>query len=645
MKKNFMKKNLILNLLVVLFLSQQIVGQIKSDSLAVDLQALNVNAQRTKLFTGLGRAITVLERKTIQQMPVQHLDELLKSISGIDIRQRGVGGTQSDISLRGGSFDQVLVLLNGVNITDPQTGHYNLDVPVELSDIVRVELLEGSAARMYGPNAFSGAINIVTEKNPEKSLSANITAGSYDTYTQNISGNIGNQKIQTFASFSNKSSAGYINNTDYHLLNVFSQSVLRTSRAGKFDLQMAYQLKDYGANGFYTLKYPAQFDHTQTYFGAIDWAYSRNNTSLSAQTYFRRHYDRFELFRDSIQHKPSWYTGHNYHLTDVSGAKATAIYQSDFAKYTVGIDVRNEHIYSTVLGTKLAQTEPNPFEESHPFTKGSNRLLSTAYLDFSKSINSIYFSLGASATYTEQYGFSAFGGVDIAYLFNENLRIYLSANSAVRLPTFTDLYYQSATQIANPNLLPERSKTVELGLKYNNEYFKLNGSAFYRMGENIIDWVKQPDSTKWESRNLTNVNALGLNVMTEYSFKHGFLKKVSVSYAYLQLDKQADNFDSKYALDYLKHKFVVGVHHNIISRLSAMWQLSYNDRAGDYTDFLSGKKTNYDPFVMANMRLNWVAKHYELYADVNNLLNINYADFGGLTQPGINFLVGIRVKY
>jgi len=112
----------------------------------------------------MGRVLTVVDRKAIQQMPVQNIDELLESISGIDIRQRGVGGTQSDISIRGGSFDQVLVLLNGVNITDPQTGHYNLDIPVDLSDIVRVELLQGSAARVYGPNAFSGAINIVTEK-------------------------------------------------------------------------------------------------------------------------------------------------------------------------------------------------------------------------------------------------------------------------------------------------------------------------------------------------------------------------------------------------------------------------------------------------------------------------------------------------
>ena len=150
-----MKKIVFFSFLVFLFCVQNVFGQSTSDSLSVTLSEVDVNARRNQIYTGAGRVVTVVEREAIQRMPVQSVDELLESVAGIDIRQRGVGGTQSDISIRGGSFDQVLVLLNGVNITDPQTGHYNLDVPVELSDIVRVELLQGSVARIYGPNAFS----------------------------------------------------------------------------------------------------------------------------------------------------------------------------------------------------------------------------------------------------------------------------------------------------------------------------------------------------------------------------------------------------------------------------------------------------------------------------------------------------------
>jgi iron complex outermembrane receptor protein len=186
----------------------------------------------------------------------------------VDIRQRGVGGTQADISIRGGSFDQVLILLNGVNITDPQTGHYNLDIPVELSDVQSVEILQGSAARMYGPNAFSGAINIVTNNQEKSQLSAQLTAGSFDTFMQSLSGTIRAGKISSFNTITHKSSAGYIPNTDYQMLNAFSHTTFSANKYGTFDLQLGYQQKSYGANAFYSFKYPSQFDYTKTFFGA-----------------------------------------------------------------------------------------------------------------------------------------------------------------------------------------------------------------------------------------------------------------------------------------------------------------------------------------------------------------------------------------
>lgn len=638
-----MRKTFVLSLLSCMFFVQIALGQATADTLSVNLKSIDVNARRNNLYSGIGRVLTVVDRKAIQQMPVQNIDELLESISGIDVRQRGVGGTQSDISIRGGSFDQVLVLLNGVNITDPQTGHYNLDIPVDLSDIVRVELLQGSAARVYGPNAFSGAINIVTEKNRKKSLSAQLSAGSFETFNQSVSSGIGNDKIQTFASVTHKSSKGYIDNTDYDIFNAFSQSVLRTDKAGKFDLQLAYQQKSYGANGFYSLKYPNQFDHTQTFFAALNWSYISENANLTAQTYARKHYDRFELFRDFEGALP-FYTGHNYHLTDVAGAKAASTIQSGLGKITLGADVRNEHIYSTVLGETITQAVDNVFDNNNPFTKEDNRLLTTAFFDYSKNINSFYLSFGVAATFNNQFGTSGFGGFDIAYLPDEYIRLYFSANTAVRLPTFTDLYYQSATQIANPDLQPEKSKTLELGIKSDRKNLRLGGSAFYRIGNDIIDWGKNPDSTKWESKNLTNVNAFGVDAMAEYVFNEGFLKKTGFSYSYLSLDKEAVDFDSKYALDYMKHKAILSIQHNIWNKLSALWKFGYYDRAGDYTDFVTGQKVNYKPYLMADIRLSWTAKRYELYADANNLLNSTYADFGGLTQPGRNFMVGVRVK-
>lgn len=619
---------------------QSVRGQVKTDS--VNLSDVEVNATRNKLYSEMGRVLTVINKDEIKRSAVQSIDQLLDYVSGIDIRQRGTNGTQADISVRGGSFDQVLVLLNGINITDPQTGHFNLDIPLNLSDVSRVEILEGSSARVLGPNAFSGAINIVTENNGKHSLNAELVGGSFNSFGESVSGNLGNEKFHTFASVSHNSSTGYMANTDYDLSSAFVQSVLNTKNAGKFDLQLAAQLKAFGANGFYALAFPNQFENSKTFLTALDWSMNKGKFMYTAQAYWRRHDDRFELFRDNIG-APSWYTGHNYHMTDVTGTKVTGSYLSNIGKTTLGVDIRNEHIFSNVLGNLMAQQLAVPFETNRFFTREANRLLETAFIDQTLNLKRWYFSAGAAATNSTSFGLYGYGGADIAYAFNENVRVFADANSAVRLPTFTDLYYKSATQLANPNLKPEKSQTIEVGTKIQESDWKLDATIFKRFGQDVIDWTKQPDSTKWQSRNLTNVDAIGADFAFEYYFRHSVLSKISMTYSYLSMDKSATGFDSKYALDYLKNKVTISVQHKIWNKLSASWIGSYSDRAGQYTS-LTNNLVNYTPYFMLNGRLLWTQKHYEIYGDVNNILNVTYADFGGLTQPGINFNVGVRLK-
>ncbi|MDR3652319.1 MAG: TonB-dependent receptor [Paludibacter sp.] len=612
----------------------------KTDS--VNLSDVQVNATRNKLYSEMGRVLTVINKDEIKRSAVQSIDQLLDYVSGIDIRQRGTNGTQADISVRGGSFDQVLVLLNGINITDPQTGHFNLDIPLNLSDVSRVEILEGSSARVLGPNAFSGAINIVTENNGKPFLNAELVGGSFNSFGESVSGNLGKEKFHTFASVSHNSSTGYMANTDYDLSSAFAQSVLNTKNAGKFDLQLATQLKAFGANGFYALAFPNQYENSKTFLAAVDWSMNRGKFTFTAQAYWRRHDDKFELFRDFIG-APSWYTSHNYHMTDVTGGKATVSYLSDLGKTTVGVDIRNEHIFSNVLGNPMAQQMAIPFETNQFFTHQANRLLETGFIDQTFNLNRWYFSVGGAGTSSTSFGLYGYGGADIAYAFSENVRVFADANSAVRLPTFTDLYYNSATQISNPNLKPEKSQTVEVGTKIQKTNWKLDVSLYKRFGQDVIDWIKQPDSTKWQSRNLTNVDAIGADFAFEYYFRHSFLNKVSTTYSYLSMDKSATGFDSKYALDYLKNKVTLAIQHKIWNNLAASWTGSYSDRAGQYTS-LTNKLVNYTPYFMLNGRLLWMQKLYEIYADVNNILNTTYADFGGLIQPGINFNVGVRLK-
>ena len=619
-----------------------------NDSLTVNLSELQVTAAQKKLYSEMGRILTVIDKSEIKRSAVQSIDQLLDYVAGIDIRQRGTNSTQADISVRGGTFDQVLVLLNGVNITDPQTGHFNLDIPLNLSDVSRIEILEGSSARVLGPNAFSGAINIVTENSDKQSLTAELTGGSFVTLGQALSGNFVIDKVQTFASISHNSSNGYMDNTDFNFLNGFIHSSLQTEKAGKFELQLAGQMKDFGANSFYTLAYPNQFESTKTFMAALSWSLTRGNWQYNAQTFWRQHHDRFELFWNYVG-AASWYKFHNYHMTDVTGGKASATYSSVIGKTTVGIEIHNEHIFSNVLGAPIDSMRA-PLETNGYFTKENNRLIETGMIDHSIKLGKWFFSAGAAATNSTTFGLNGYGGVDAAYSFSDNFKIFADANSAVRFPTFTDLYYKSKTQLANPNLQPEKSQTVEFGTKIYQDNWKLDVAIFYRMGQNVIDWVRIPpaiaktaNDTLWQSKNLTNVNALGGDISFAYFFHKGPIKKLGLLYSYLQMDKSADTYDSKYVLDYLKNKISLTVDHAIWKKLSASWKLAYFDRAGTYTDAKSVLQS-FKPYALLDTRFLWADKTFDVFVDVNNILNTSYADYGGLTQPGINFSVGVRKR-
>ncbi len=610
----------------------------------IELDELEVVSGRTKMYSNLGRLVSVIDKQEIEKIAVRDINDLLDYISGIDVRQRGMYGVQADVSIRGGSFDQILVLLNGVNITDPQTGHYNLDIPLDLSDVSRVEILQGSAARLLGPNAFSGAINIITEEKEQSNVSLQTAAGSYSYLSNVLTGNYTDEKFNVLGSVSHRKSDGYIENTDFNIANAYIQSSIKANNVGKFNLQLAYLQKSFGANSFYSEKFPNQFEHTKTIFSALDWKLKRKKWNFTSQVYWRQHHDRFELFRN-FQGAESfpWYIDHNYHQTDVTGGKATASYSWKLGKSSLGIDIRNEHIYSTVLGTTMNKVKKVSFETDKNFNKEANRLLSTLFLDHSAVFGKWYASAGIAVTQNKQFGTNANGGIDLAYRPTKYSRIFVNANSAIRLPTFTDLYYQSATQISNPNLKPEKSTTFEVGTKIHPMDWTVEATAFYRLGKNIIDWVKTPEAEKWESRNLTNVNAAGFELNCEYRFKSQFLQSIRANYSFLSIDKKAEGFDSKYALDYLKHKLVFNLNHALFSKTSMHWNLSMFDRIGTYTDFVSNNQVDYKPYWMLNTKLIRKGKRVTLFAELNNILNQKYVEFGGIEQPSINFNSGIKI--
>jgi iron complex outermembrane receptor protein len=243
-------------------------------------------------------------------------------------------------------------------------------------------------------------------------------------------------------------------------------------------------------------------------------------------------------------------------------------------------------------------------------------------------------------------------GLDIGFKLSSATKLYASANKSLRLPTFTDLYYQSATNIGNPDLQPEEALSFETGLKYTGHWLTSHFTLFKRWGENMIDWVRQPNETVWNARNLTKLNTSGVEFSAKINpsaifEKKFFIQSLDLSYGYLTQDKESGTFISKYLLDYLKHKIDIKLTHSISKNLNASWLISYQDRNGTYTSWIGNKYGNemeYAPLWLVDSRINWNRNLVTLYLEVNNLLNTTYFDYGNVEQPGIWGKAGVVLK-
>lgn len=636
-------KFIILSFSLLAYLSP--IGAQQDSSRIRDLSEIYVYTAATTTRSYRDNIIYTISKEDIVTMPVQNINELLDYLPGVDIRQRGSNGVQADISIRGGTFDQVLVLINGVNITDPQTGHHNLDLPIDINMISRIEVLQGTAVSLFGLSSFSGAINIITDDNSnQKQITASISGGDFGLFTPALSGTYQLNKWRFGGSVSHNQSTGYRHNTDFNFSNLFFQTFFDNNTVGQFSMQAGIQIKDFGSNGFYSLAYPNQYEATKTGFASIEWTKRLNKIDLTASSFYRRHTDRFELFRD-MEGAPAWYTKHNYHVTNVVGANLKGKYWKKNSVTSAGIEVRNENIQSNVLGDALSHPIIVPgtnATDSIFYLYGKNRLNFNYFAEKALFINRLSISLGVSGNYNSMFKHNFSFGGNVSYNFMKNGNIFVRVHRSLRLPTFTDLYYKSSIQESNPNLDPEQSLNSELQIDWSRNKINTSLSGFYRIGENIIDWVKAPEDTKWKAMNHTRVDAMGFNATISY--KHnGWLKNSSLSYGFIHLEKESGHMISKYALDYLKHKIVLNIEHAIYRYFGANWQLIYQSRAGNYIN-LNNELVHYQPFWLLDGRIYWKKNNINIFMEGSNLLNISYYDYGGIAQPKRWLKAGIVVK-
>ncbi len=676
-----------------------------TDAKQLSLQEVLVVSQKAAIQSEAYRLVTTVSRSEIEALPIQTVADVLAYLPGIDVRTRGANGSQADVSMRGGTFDQVLVMINGVNMSDAHTGHYALNLPISAALIERVEVLQGTGANLFGLNAFSGAINIVTRQNilsnahedeaghtmhdfvsDADEVTVKLTAGMNNLINPELAysgrrsfGELRNKTLTINASAEYSQADGYyapdpsekeqtaLTNSDFRMANVFLQTAWRQESEGatrqQLSVQMGAQYKDAGAGMFYGFGSQDQFDATRTAFGSASYSYRWQRFTLEAQAAYRANYDRYEWHRGQRLYG-------NFHFSQNASASLKGHYASKIGRTSVGLEVRNENLHSTNLGDTVNAAGQVPNVDGFDLkdvrvldlVKGQNRLNINYFAEQSFFWNNLSASLGVSGNYNTMFGNNIAGGANIGYEFGgvwNPGRVYLNANRSLRLPTFTDLYYNAGNQLGNRDLKPEKAWTLSLGANYKHyfsefHHLSLTADAYYRWGQDIIDWVYVPDyenvekygaKRPYHAMNQQQVNAMGLEVGVVYGWNR-WLPKLGVTYAYTYLDLDLKEAQSRY-LDYLSHKLVFQLQHLIYNgrkvQVGADWALRFQKREGEYND-ANGDVQSCQAVCLLDGSVFVTGDKYRLSVDCTNLTNRRYHDYGGLLQPGAWAKMTLSVK-
>ena len=573
------------------------------------LDSITIKSSRIDLpFKENSRTISIITSETINESPATNLAELLQQEAGIDIRRQGIYGMQSDLYIRGGGFDQTLLLIDGIKVEDPQTGHHTLNIALPLEVIKRIEIIKGPAARIFGQNAFTGAINIVTKSNESIKNNAGFQLGSYNQQhaATTLGTRVGTTSLMGHASVN--SSEGYRYNTDFNNQNFFVKSSFNTA-ANPIEVLATFSERKFGGNQFYAIDAKEQYEETQSSLVGVSTTLKKGNLKLSPQLYWKRNQDMYLYIRNN----PSVYR--NLHISNKIGGQINAAYRSNIGVTGFGIDLAKVEMESNRLGHR-------------------NRWMGTLFVEhrFSFLDNALDVTPGVSVGYFSDFETNAFPGIDIGYTINERFRAYANAGYTYRTPTYNDLYYVGSRDEGNENLVPEEAISQELGLKYFGDKMSATVAFFNRDSDNLIDYTKDNEEDKWKSNNLTSLNTRGIEVQLSAPFKLGqYNQSFNLGYTHLNEDLKAvrANF-SKYIINSLNHHLTARLKSQFTKKLTHSFVYKFAERA------------TAESYSVVDAQLKLLIPGLELTVTANNIFNTDYVETGIVSMPKGNVLFGIR---
>jgi vitamin B12 transporter len=580
----------------------------------IDTVHVQVGSRASSALPVWTRGVEVITGEEIRRLPVRTIAEALQWAISLDVMPRSPA--QVDVGIRGSSFEQILVLVDGVRMSDPQSGHFDLNLAVPLAQVERIEVLRGPASALYGSDAVGGVIQVVTRRDGPSSLRASGSTGSFGTTTfaaaARASGGAG---WLDFAADQERSD-GHRAGTDYRIrqirLAAGSEPARRPLRA-----ELAIGQRDFGADRFYAA-FPS-YEETRTTVASLAWtspAESRSGLDLRAS--FRRHGDDFVLRRDDPGFYRNLHTSRQYGADLVARAEpATGI------RLAGGVEAVREELESSNLGDR-----------------GESR--TAAFGELALAEGAIALNLGLRGDWYARYGGFVAPSLAGAWWLSSRVRARASAGRAFRAPSWTERYYEDPQNIGDPDLAPERAWNAEAGLELTaSRSLRLGFAGWVRSSDELIDWARPTGSTEpWRTRNVGDARFEGIEADASGSVAATLW---TASAALIRFSSSAaDGFTSKYALRPMTRSYSLGLVQPLPFDLELSGRLRYGNRAGMDSDpgstcveGAAERRTEIDG------RLSHRRDRVHLFLDVRNATDTFGCDIIAQPTAGRGLFVGV----
>ncbi|HEX3877655.1 MAG TPA: TonB-dependent receptor [Bryobacteraceae bacterium] len=532
------------------------------------------------------------------------LVDLLKLDPSLDLQERTPDGVQADLSIRGGSFAQTLVLLNGMSVDDSQSGHHDMDIPVPLDSISRVEVLRGSGSTEYGSDAVAGVVNFITEPPDHLELRLRTAFGNFGTNQERVSIADSFGKLSEQAAFSRDFSTGFAPDRDYRNLQ-FASTTHYTSAWGASNLTLAYMDHPFGADGFYGA-YPS-WEDTKTWWIGYNQALGKDTDVSFA---YRRHSDLYVLYR----YEPEIYANHH---SDESYQGALRRHQT--VKQGIVVSYGAEVIHESIVSNNLGD---------HSRSRGA----AYAALDY-RAIPRFSLSLSAREEFYRKYSGEFSPTVAAGYWLTPGLKVRASASRAFRVPSYTDLYYSDPANLGNPYLKPERAWTYEGGLDWVPAGRLTAEAAFFdRRLRNGIDYYRTTPDALWQAVNIDSLNFYGV----ESSLRYALSRRQTVELLYtwlLGVQNTIPFAETKYNFNYPSSSGVVAWTGELPG------QVIFRTRVGVLN------RISESPYALWDVYAGYAKGKIHPFVQVANITSTSYQEIQGIVMPGRSITGGLEFLF